>query len=110
MHRALLLDEILKEVVGWMSLLDASQLDRQKSLKAFTLTCRAFSEPALDNIWRGPVKMSALIRIMPEVYRTWVEDGNNDQIVSSIVQVQLIMLSETSARNVSSTSQPSLHC
>jgi hypothetical protein len=61
MHRALLLPEIVTEIVEELSDLDLYTLAR---------TCQAFTEPALDVLWRDPTAGNAVLaeRMAPELW------------------------------------------
>jgi hypothetical protein len=61
MHRALLLPEIVTKIVEELSDLDLYTLAR---------TCQAFTEPALDVLWRDPTAGNAVLaeRMAPELW------------------------------------------
>ncbi|KAG1846077.1 hypothetical protein DFJ58DRAFT_664029 [Suillus subalutaceus] len=49
-------------------------IDMRKTLLALALTCKSFTEPALDLLWRHLGRLEPLIRCLPQ--SLWKQNGN----------------------------------
>jgi hypothetical protein len=61
MHRCLLVAEIFSIVTDSLT-----YYDRKKDVYRLALTCKAFSEPALDAVWRKIDGLRNLIYLLPD--------------------------------------------
>jgi hypothetical protein len=73
MHHALEIEEILSNIFAYCSyseeipfLLICHREKTSPELAALARTCRAFTEPALDALWRELIDLSPLARCLPE--------------------------------------------
>ncbi|KAG1851909.1 hypothetical protein F4604DRAFT_1629260 [Suillus subluteus] len=57
-------------------------LDMRKTLLALALTCKSFTEPALDLLWRHLGRLEPLIRCLPQ--SLWEQNGNRLEFQRSI--------------------------
>ncbi|KAG1846073.1 hypothetical protein DFJ58DRAFT_501358 [Suillus subalutaceus] len=57
-------------------------LDMRKTLLALALTCKSFTEPALDLLWRHLGGLEPLIKCLPQ--SLWKQDGEKLEFQSSI--------------------------
>ncbi|KAL4063153.1 hypothetical protein J3A83DRAFT_4193433 [Scleroderma citrinum] len=68
MHRCLLLDEILVQILHWVE---------RSTLCAIARTCHAFNEPATALIWSRLIDLWPIFRLLPAAATTWSELGND---------------------------------
>lgn len=77
MHNCLYISEILQLIFQYAS-------ESSKSpLVALACTCRLFSEPALDLLWREIDNVSPLIKCMPS--HTWIEEVSQFDAAPSLI-------------------------
>jgi hypothetical protein len=87
MSRALFVSEILSEVISHVNITDtyhSNTAESRRSLLALALTCRSFSEQALDALWESltginPVMQCAGI-VVPDIL-TRCDDSEDCRIV-----------------------------
>jgi hypothetical protein len=61
MHRALLIDELLRQIFSIIS------EDGSETLGALARSCRAWTDPALDFVWMRLTSVAPLLHIIPGV-------------------------------------------
>ncbi|KAJ7758090.1 hypothetical protein DFH07DRAFT_454733 [Mycena maculata] len=81
MHRCLLVSEIFSLITDFS--LDGT-LHRKTGVYRLALTCKAFSEPALDALWREIDGVLDLIHLLPEY--VWDTDEGNSEATSCMAR------------------------
>jgi len=71
MHRCLLLDEVLVQILHWVE---------RPTLCSIARTCRAFNEPATALIWRKLVDLWPIFRLLPAAAVTWSELHSDSEV------------------------------
>lgn len=77
MHRCLLVAEIFCLITDFST---AGFLPEKKDVYRLALTCKAFSEPALDALWREISGMMDLIHLLPADLWHSGEDPPNAEV------------------------------
>jgi hypothetical protein len=62
MHRALLIDELLRHIFNYIESDDGSE-----TLRGLGRTCKAWTDPALDLVWMRLASVVPLLQVIPGV-------------------------------------------
>lgn len=97
MHRCLEVAEILATIIDYVKVLPhiapfdggyTPFTEGNHHLLQLAVTCRAFSEPALNALWRTQKSLLPLIETLPEdAWDTTVTHEDNDKFVHRVVRI-----------------------